>query len=79
MLMEVLAIIRGAILSHQQLQKCTKCISYTPLQNCTELVWINLFTLGVTNDKELFTRVLLKNHNIANNYRTNVIEVSICC
>ena len=24
---------------------------------------------------ELFIRVLLKNHNIANNYRTNVIEV----
>ena len=28
---------------------------------------------------ELFTRVLLKNHNIANNYRTYVIEVSFCC
>ena len=25
MLMEVLAIIKGAILNHQQLQKCTKC------------------------------------------------------
>ena len=28
---------------------------------------------------ELFIRVLLKNHNIANNYSTNVIEVSFCC
>ena len=27
---------------------------------------------------ELFTRVLLKNHNIANNYRTNVTEASFC-
>ena len=28
---------------------------------------------------ELFIRLLLKNHNIANNCRTNVIEVSFCC
>ena len=28
---------------------------------------------------ELFIGVLLKNHNIANNYRTKVIEVSFCC
>ena len=28
---------------------------------------------------ELFIRVLLKNHKIANNYRTNVIEVSFHC
>ena len=28
---------------------------------------------------ELFIRVLLKNHDIANNYHTNVIEVSFCC
>ena len=27
---------------------------------------------------ELFKRVLLKNHNITNNYHTNVIEVSFC-
>ena len=39
-------------------------------------------TLGVTNEKlygvhklELFIMVLLKNHKIANTYRTNVIEV----
>ena len=31
------------------------------------------------NKSELFIRVLLKNHNIANNYHTNVIEVSFCC
>ena len=28
---------------------------------------------------DLFIRVLLKNHNIVNNYRTNVIDVSFCC
>ena len=28
---------------------------------------------------ELFIRVPLKNHNIVNNYRTNVTEISFCC
>ena len=28
---------------------------------------------------EQFIRVLYKNHNIVNNYRTNMIEVSFCC
>ena len=28
---------------------------------------------------QLFISVLLKNHNIANNYHINVIDVSFCC
>ena len=38
--------------------------------------FLGSLVLGVTN--ELFIRVLLKNHNIANNYCTNVIKVSFC-
>ena len=40
------------------------------VNRCTSIIIVLI--LPVTN--ELFIRVLLKNHNIANNYRTNVME-----
>ena len=38
-----------------------------------------MINLHVVHKSELFIRVLLKNHNIANKYRTNVIKESFCC
>ena len=47
---------------------------------------LTLGLVGVTNDKfpwytpiGVIHKGVLKNHNIANNYHTNVIDVSFCC
>ena len=80
---------RNLIKLRDQLKKQLTSFGYFHYsgRDITGYVWVHhsLLTLGVTNKKcprgvhqlELFIRVLLKNHNIANNYRTNVIE--FCC
>ena len=56
-----------------------KIIILLPSQKSVNIIVLFLLTLGMTSDKKLFIRVLLKNHNISINYRTDVIEVSFSC